>query len=64
MHIHTHSDIYVRTELALVLLFDYLGQGLNEVLKKYLRDSGGIKLRPTVLLVSTDSLISRVRREW
>lgn len=50
MHIHTHSDIYVRSELALFfLLFDYLGQGFNEVLKTYLRESGGIKLPPTVL---------------
>lgn len=49
IRIHTHSDIYVRTELAIFLLCDYLGQGFNEVLKTYLRDSGGINLRPTVL---------------
>lgn len=46
---HTHTDMYVRTELALFLSSDYLGQGFNEVLKTFLRDSGGIKLRPTVL---------------
>lgn len=48
-HTHTHTDMYVRTELALFLSYDYLGQGFNEVLKTFLRDSGGIKLRPTVL---------------
>lgn len=48
-HTHTHTDMYVRTELALFLSSDYLGQGFNEVLKTFLRDSGGIKLRPTVL---------------
>lgn len=41
--------MYVRTELALLLSSDYLGQGFNEVLKTFLRDSAGIKLRPTVL---------------